>query len=63
MGWTQQTLSFTASGSDVLTFTAVGTGAWGPAIDSVSVESAPEPGTYMLAGAGLLALGLLRRRS
>jgi choice-of-anchor C domain-containing protein len=63
MGWTQQTLSFTASGSDVLTFTAVGTGAWGPAIDSVSVESAPEPGTYMLAGAGLLALGLLRKRS
>ena len=64
MGWVGQTASFKASSSsDVLTFAAAaGSGAYGPAIDAVSVSDVPEPATYGMMGLGLAALGLFARR-
>jgi hypothetical protein len=64
--WEQQTLSFTATAaSEVLSFLAVGTPNGVPPfslLDGVSVTAAPEPAYAGLIGAGLLVLGLLRRR-
>jgi len=64
MGWVIKTLSFTASGNDALTFSAVSAGPWGPAIDDVSVSASgvPEPTTFGLMGLGLAAVALVARR-
>ncbi len=64
MGWVQETVSFVASGNDVLQFMSMSPGAYGPALDGVTVGYAtPEPASMLMAGAGLLALGgLLRLR-
>lgn len=65
MGWTTETLAFTATGStELLRFTSNTNTAYGPALDNVSVALAPVPlpaGAAAMGGAfGLLAL--LRRR-
>ncbi len=64
--WEQQSLSFTATAtSEVLSFLAVGTPNGVPPftlLDGVSVTAAPEPAYAALIGAGLLALGAVRRR-
>lgn len=65
MGWQLVTLAFTATGGDKLTFTSMESGAFGPALDNVTVSTAaqvPEPGSYVLMAAGLGALAMLRRR-
>ena len=62
-GWVQVALNFTAAASSqVLSFTAVGTGA--PpfaALDGVSVQ-VPEPASFALLGAAVLGLAAIRRR-
>jgi len=69
MGWTEISTSFMALSTDeVLTFTSLSlNSAFGPAIDDVTVWGqnegrVPEPASFVLAGAGLLGLALLRRR-
>ncbi len=68
MGWTTETLGFTASGSSAtLRFTSNTNNAYGPALDNVSVALAPVPlpaGAATLGAAfGLLALLRRRRRA
>lgn len=68
MGWTTETLGFTASGnSATLRFTSNTNNAYGPALDNVSVALAPVPlpaGAATMGGAfGLLALLRRRRRA
>lgn len=68
--WESQTLTFTATttGSETLSFLAVGTPGGEPPVvllDGVSMEAAstaPEPGTLMLMIGGLGALGAFRSR-
>jgi hypothetical protein len=55
--FTQVTFGNTAAGTDVFGFDDMTIG------DPEQVNIVPEPGTYALLGAGLLAVGLLRRRS
>jgi hypothetical protein len=68
-GWMHQTFTFTAStASEALSFLAIGTPAGVPPfalLDGVSLTAAtPEPGslTLMLAGLGLVGLGVLRSK-
>lgn len=74
MGWTLNTLNFTATGtSSTVTFTSLdpANNAYGPALDNVSVAdngagAVPEPGSLLLTlggGAALLARRRLARRS
>jgi choice-of-anchor C domain-containing protein len=65
MGWETQTFDFTATSTlTSLSFISQDdpTSAFGPALDNVSVDAVPEPATLMLLGAGLSALGLVKRR-
>jgi choice-of-anchor C domain-containing protein len=67
MGWVTQTFYFTATSTSTSLSFAAGPDAsdtpfFGAALDNVSVEAVPEPGTLMLLGAGLSALGLVKRR-
>ncbi|MDW8130608.1 MAG: choice-of-anchor C family protein [Bryobacterales bacterium] len=70
MGWVYVSWTFTAQ-SDMTTlgFTSLDNYnhfiygySFGPALDDVSVVAIPEPGTLTVAGLGLLAIALLRRR-
>ncbi len=65
-GWQQTFLTFTATGnSEVLSFLAAGTPDGQPPfslLDGVSMNAVPEPASMSLLGAGLAALGFVRRR-
>jgi PEP-CTERM motif len=65
-GWQYTTLTFDAtSTSETLSFLAVGTPSGQPPfslLDGVSMNQVPEPASMSLFGAGLAALGLVRRR-
>jgi hypothetical protein len=65
-GWTLQTFYFTpTSASEVLSFLATEGGPFGGPpfllLDGVTLDAVPEPSTVVLAGAGLLGLGVVRR--
>lgn len=65
LAWIKQTQSFVASqtGDALLSFTALNDGAFGPALDEVSIAAVPEPGTWALLFAGFVVVGsVLRRR-
>jgi len=65
-GWQQTFLTFQATGSsEVLSFLAAGTPDGEPPfslLDGVSMNAVPEPASMSLLGAGLAALGFVRRR-
>lgn len=64
MGWTQHNLSFVATtNSTILTFASTTGGAYGPALDSVSVNAVPEPAAIALFGLVGAACVRLRRRT
>lgn len=66
MNWTEQSLLFQASAtSETLTFASTIGGAYGPALDNVSiaaVSAVPLPAGGALLLSGLLGMGILRRK-
>lgn len=62
--WLEVNHQVLGTGSDVLSFRATGLNdSYGGSLDNVSLTAAvPEPGTYALMAAGLLALGFIARR-
>ncbi len=62
--WVEVGLQVVGTGNDVLRFSATGPNdSLGGSLDNVSLTAAvPEPGTYALMAAGLLALGFITRR-
>jgi hypothetical protein len=72
MGWTSMGFDFTAtSASELLAFVSTTSGfsgndtfpgAFGPALDNVSINAVPEPLTLSIFGAGLAGMAALRRR-
>jgi PEP-CTERM motif len=60
--WTVYTFSYVATGSTQIEFRALGTsdqlGGYIDAVSTRQVEALPEPGTVLLLGAGLAALGI-----
>lgn len=63
--WELKTFDFTAtSDATTIAFRAPvnSAGHWGPVIDHVALTAVPEPSTFALLGAGLLALGVVARR-
>lgn len=64
MNWESRNFSFVAaSGISTLTFVGGDTGAYGAALDNISVTAAvPEPETYAMLLTGLGLVGLLARR-
>jgi PEP-CTERM motif-containing protein len=54
--------SFTSSSGGALFFDDLGTDNQGAILDNVVLEQVPEPGTLLLLGGGLAALGVWRRR-
>ena len=63
MGWTKYSTSFVAvSSATTLSFASNTSGAFGPAIDNVSVTAVPEPETFAMLLAGLGLMGVIARR-
>ena len=66
MGWEGRFFEFRATGaSRDLTFAGVGTGAWGATLDNIAIEritDIPVPGSLLLFGTALGALGIARSR-
>jgi choice-of-anchor C domain-containing protein len=62
MGWVLETVSFTAGGTDILTFTSLDNNAYGAALDGVTVSSVPEPGSMLFLGSGVIGLAVILRR-
>ena len=62
--WMEVSRQVMGTGSDVLSFRATGLNdSYGGSLDNVSLTAAvPEPGTYALMVAGLLAVGFIARR-
>lgn len=62
--WRAVGLQVTGTGNDVLSFSATGMNdSYGGSLDNVSLTAAvPEPGTYAMMVAGLLAVGFIARR-
>ena len=62
--WMQVDRQVLGTGSDTLSFRATGVNdSYGGSLDNVSLTAAvPEPGTYALMAAGLLAVGFIARR-
>ena len=65
MGWSKYTYNFLATGtSTTLSFASQNAGAYGAALDNVSVNAVPEPATWALMLIGFAAVGFgMRRRS
>ena len=63
MGWTTYNTTFVAvSSATVLSFASNTRGAYGPAIDNVSVTAVPEPESFAMLLAGLGLMGMIARR-
>lgn len=66
MGWSERSFKFLAtSSSELLTFGGVGAGAWGATLDNISIaqtSNVPVPGSLLLFGTALGALGVARSR-
>lgn len=64
MGWEQRIFTFVADNTmNVLSFTGIGAGAWGAALDNISIvqiSQVPVPASLLLFGTALGALGILR---
>lgn len=65
MGWSKYTYNFFATGATTtLSFASQNGGAYGAALDNVSVAAVPEPATWALMLIGFAAVGFgMRRRS
>jgi hypothetical protein len=65
MHWATEVFRFTASATEqLLTFASINdpNGAWGPALDNISINEVPVPAGGLLLVGGIAALGALRRR-
>jgi choice-of-anchor C domain-containing protein len=63
MGWTTYSTTFVAvSNATTLSFASNTSGAYGPALDNVSVSAVPEPESFAMLLAGLGMMGVIARR-